>query len=642
MLRRLALCAALAVVPFGITACGSTTTHTDTDTTAEVALPGPGTGEYGQPLYTPAKLPTERAPSERGPDPIVVSDCHLNLKETEDVPSRRDGVLLSVKVKEGDVVKPGQLLAEVESGIPQAELKIAKSKAAMAKSDQRASVKTRDEAKVRYDRQVKLYQSISTSKEDMDAAKLTWERYIEEAFSKGHAIGQAEAEMDKAQQTLEYCEVRSAIPGIVKKVFKKTGEAVKSAPSYEPLFTIENPEHLKVEGMVEKQFIPSLWPILHGGGKVIVEASQADHPTFTLSGHLQEVTGVAVARDGKTIASSSADGTVRLWSAKVNGITSEQQVLHHPTPVRAVACTPPGAEHNYAVSGTVDGKLYIWDLDSKSGEPLKELTVSHRRAVNCIAFSPNGQWFVSGGDDMEILLWETASGKLLYHFPGGHRAGVTSVQFTPQSQLVSAGRDNTLRIWDVGTKGAVLKPANTVDRRSGDVTTLGASPDGRRVLFDQGKALRLLSLPDLLTTGVLQNTASAMNFNGFALFSPDSRLILTAGLPEGRLQLWEAPSESCRGCEIRQLVPGDTSSATCAAFAPEGSFIVSGNDRQVMVWPVPSKAEVDRQLAAQIMNIERSVEGEGRKVRIAAEMENPENRLLKGDNVTLVIYPKDR
>jgi WD40 repeat protein len=617
------------------------TPRTDPDTTAEVAVPGPGTGEYGQPLYTPAKLPAQKPPTERGPDPIVVPDCHLNLKETEDVPSRHDGVLLEVKVREGDAVKPGDLLAQVEYGIPQAELEIAQAKVKVAESDERASVATREEAKVRYDRQITLWQSRSTSKEDLDAAHLTWIRYQEEALSKHEAIGTARAELKKAQETRNYCEVRSAIPGIVKKVFKKTGEAVKSAPSYEPLFTIENPEHLKVEGMVEKQYIPSLWPIPHGSGKVLVEAAQADHPTFTLSGHLQEVTGVAVARDGKTIASSSADGTVRLWSAKVNGITSEQQVLHHPTPARAVACTPPGAEHNYAVSGTADGKLYIWDLDSKSGEPLKELT-GHRRAVNCIAFSPNGKWFVSGGDDMEILLWETASGEPLYHFPGGHRAGVTSVQFTPQAQLISSGRDNTLRVWDVGTKGAVLKARNTIDRRSGDVTALGASPDGRRVLFDQGKALRLLSLPDLLTTGVLQNTTSAMNFNTFALFSPDSRLILTAGLPEGRLQLWEGPSESNRGCEIRQLVPGDSSPATCAAFSPGGSFIVSGNDRQVMVWPVPSKAEVDRQLTAQIMNIERSVEGEGRKVRITAEMENPENRLLKGDNVNLVIYPKER
>lgn len=646
MLRRLALCTALGMMSLGITACGSSGHPDNPGETTDVAMPGPGTGEYGEPLYAKAKLPAENAARAGGIDPIVIPDCHLNLVQTEDVPSRHDGVLLKVDVQEGQNVKAGQLLAEVEYGIPQAELEIAQAKLKVAESDERASIATRDEAKVRYERQLKLDQTGSTSKEDKDAAKLTWERYKEEAISKGEAIGQAQAELKKAEETRHYCDVRAAIPGIVKKVYKKTGEAVKSAPSYEPLFTIENPEQVKVEGMVEKQYVPTLLsaPNLNDAiVKAVVEAPQADRPYFTLSGHLGEITGVAVARDGKTIVSSSADGTVRLWSAKANGNTSETQVLHHSNAVRCVACTPLGAAANLCVSGTADGSVYIWDLGSQSGEPIKIQNAAHRRAVNCIAFSPDGKWFATGGDDMEILLWDAATGELRYHFPGGHRAGVTSVQFTPQSQLISAGRDNTLRVWDVGTKGAVLKPGNTVDRRSGDVLDLGASPDGRRVLFDQGKSLRLLSLPDFLTKGVLQNATSASNFSAFALFSPDSQLILTAGQPEGRLQLWKAPTDSNRGSEIRQLVPADQSQATCAAFAPDDSFIVSGNsERQVLVWPVPEKSELEQQLTAKLKNIDRSVEGEGRKVRITAEFKNPNNRLLKGDTVTLVIYPKER
>src|SRR5579862_6849607 len=46
-------------------------------------------------------------------DPIVVRDCLLTVKQREDVPTQRDGVLVTILVKEGDEVKAGQLLAQM-------------------------------------------------------------------------------------------------------------------------------------------------------------------------------------------------------------------------------------------------------------------------------------------------------------------------------------------------------------------------------------------------------------------------------------------------------------------------------------------------------------------------------------------------
>ena len=380
-----------------------------------------------------------------------------------------------------------------------------------------------------------------------------------------------------------------------------------------------------------------------GKARVLVEAAESESPTQTLIGHLQEITAVAVSKDGKIIVSASADGTVRLWDRATR---SEKRVLRPgtapSTAVKAVACTPAGAEANLCLAGTADGKLWLWDLNVLMDQPNqpREFKDSHRRAVTCVAFSPDGKACASGGDDKEICLWNTDTGELRYRFPAGHTAGITSLQFTPQSQLVSTSRDNTLRVWTVGEAGA--RPDITIDRRSGDVNTLGVSPDGGRVLFDQGKTLRLLSMPEGLTRGVLQSSSGANNFTSFALFSPDGRLILTAGASEGRLELWQVPAGTTRGSELRQLVPAEGSPATCATFSPDGSFIVTGTrDRQVQVWPVPTKEEIEQPLTAEVTLVEQSVEAEGRKVRIWAELQNPANRLLPGDTVTLVIYPKE-
>ena len=150
---------------------------------------------------------------------------------------------------------------------------------------------------------------------------------------------------------------------------------------------------------------------------------------------------------------------------------------------------------------------------------------------------------------------------------------------------------------------------------------LGFSADGKEVLFDQGKELRLLSLPSRTLAGVLTSTTGT-NFTTLALFSPDRKLILTASGTEGRLQLWRSPTPHTRGYELRQLAwPGDP--VTCGAFAPDGTFLVAGTrDRSLLVWTVPSKQEVETQPTAEIVLVENDLDLNSRQVRVHAELDN--------------------
>lgn len=600
----------------------------------------PATVEVGDDLY---KLPAPAAPpGPPGPatasDPIVIPDCHLVAFKKQDVPSQQNGVLQSVLVKEGQQVKKDQLLARLDYRLPEAEYAMAEAKVAAAKADVEASKGTRDEARVRWERQERLFTTTATSKEDLDAAKLMYIRYYWEAINKDKLVASAERERDKAKTTLEMYEIRSAIRGVVKAVYRKEGEAVKGAPSFDPIFQIQDLSELRADGTVEKQYLSR---ITKGIRQVTLEAAKPDSPQQTLMGHLQEITGVGFSRDGKLIVSASGDPVVRVWDWQQHRF--EKALLRHPGAIRVVVCTPAGAKANYCLAGAGDGKLFLWDLDDLSAttpRPLREFAEQHRGAVTCAAFSPDGAYVATGGKDMDVCLWETATGTLKYRFPPAHRAEVTSLQFLPESRLISTARDNTLRLWQVGTKGA--RSVKTMDRRSGDVTAFGASPDGRRVLFDQGKALRILSVPDGLTKGVIQNPTGANNFSTFAMFSPDSRLIVTAGLSEGRLQVWRAPGENTRASEVRQLVTREGAPATCASFSPDGSYLVTGTrDQKVLVWVMPTQEETDSRLEGELEYTDVAVESESRRVRVWAKFKNPEERLLPGDTVTVVIYPKE-
>src|SRR5262249_17897200 len=160
--------------------------------------------------------------------------------------------------------------------------------------------------------------------------------------------------------------------------------------------------------------------------------------------------------------------------------SKERRKVVFPAPVRSVACTPPGADVNLCLAGVLDGKARIWNLDDNNDQP-RELQGKHGGAVTCVAFSPDGKTCVTGGDDRQIFLWDTATGQRRYAFPAGqkegHRGAITSLTFTPNSQLISAARDNSLRLWNLSEQSAEF--VGSVDRRSGDVTQLGISPDGK-------------------------------------------------------------------------------------------------------------------------------------------------------------------
>jgi WD40 repeat protein len=610
-------------------------------------------------------------------EPIVIPNCRLALIMKEDVPSQQNGVLKFIgrevkegeqfppeeivdtwqgkrfrRLREGDRVEANQLLAVVDDTLPRADLAIKIAKLAAAKADHTSSEKSRDETEKRYDTARKLYGDKglgAISLEDVRQAQLAWDHYRYEVVSKKEAINVADQEKNQAQKTLEMFEVRSKIPGIVKTIYKYTGEGVSSTnagKNADPIVLIQNYDRLRAEGLVEVQYANDI----HEGMDVVLEPTYRDSPEDTYNGHRLEVTGVAVSKDPKLplIVSCSEDGTAIVWergNARPRNIFLHKDSYGNAVPVRCVACTPPGSEANLAITGATDGKARIWDLDAPADKPARELAGTHRGPIRCVAFSSDGKLCATGGEDSDIILSDTASGQVRYHIPsqrdvGGHRNVVTSLFITPGMQMVSAGRDDTIRVWKLGAEGA--EQEQIIRRRGHEEDVLGVSHDGKWLLDEQGNEMRVLSLNNQMTEAILRNQAPSSKFSRFALFSPNGQLALTSSTNDGVLQLWRLGRQ--RSHEVRQLMPGVRSEATCAAFSPDGSFIVGGiRDRKVFVWPVPSEEDINQQIVAHVTNIEKTVDSSESQVRLMAEFVNGGKRPLRpGEQVTMVAFPARR
>lgn len=498
-----------------------------------------------------------------------------------------------------------------------------------------------------------LKQGGSGSEKERLEAILTRVRTSLDVLKSAKEVEKERHEMDAAATTLAQHELRFKLPvtrGFIQEIYHGTTEAVKEN---EPVLQIYSTDRVMAEAFVEPQYAR----LIHRNMMVTVEPVQDEMPLRMFEGHRAKapITSVAFAFIGNAlhVVSASEDGFLKMWRQDIKGAVAS---VPHREPIKAMACSPVSAKKPLCVTGSSDGKIHLWNLDPDNNPIPRPVAVlekpldAHRDAVTALAFSPDGMYFASGAADGSMKLWRSEDGQLVYAFTAAHgvdsphKGGVTSLAFTPHSRLVSAGRDHTMRIWTLREKGAYLKSL-PIANRSGNVNQLGVSQDGRWMLFDQGKSLQLMTVPEGEVVNTLKDSAGAITFETLALFSPDASLILTGGAPEGRLQLWRAPSENSRGFEVRQFVTKQRSPVTCAAFAPTqgpagaASFAASGTrDGNVYLWPVPSREDIGRHRIhnVPVKQISRTAEAGGR-FKIGVEVANPDGRLSPGRAVTIVV-----
>ncbi len=154
----------------------------------------------------------------------------------------------------------------------------------------------------------------------------------------------------------------------------------------------------------------------------------------TLNGHTETVLSIAITPDGQTLVSSSADQTIRLWSINEN---QQPRILSgHSSWVTCVAIAPDG---NTLISGSSDGTIKLWNLST--GKLISTLIVQSS-GIFSVAISPSGLTIASG-NRKEVKLWNLRTGELIQTL-----SGFSPVAFSPDGQtLVSGGNGGTIKIW---------------------------------------------------------------------------------------------------------------------------------------------------------------------------------------------------
>lgn len=299
----------------------------------------------------------------------------------------------------------------------------------------------------------------------------------------------------------------------------------------------------------------------------------------TLQGHTEGIESLAFSTDGSQLASSSRDGTIRLWNPNTGELL--RTLRAHTGPVHSVAFRPGAFE--LASVGDRSGNHTIRKWDTNTGGT--HIHGRHLWAVT-VAYHPQGHTLASGASGSAapntIKLWDSGYGTLKRTL-NGHTDSVLSVAFSPDGHTLASGSyDQTIRLWDPNNGRHIA----TLNGHTDAVYSVAFSPDGRMLAsgsYDQ--TIRLWDLNTKRTVRVLQGPGGYAQVTSVA-FHPDGHTLASGHLHGNNLHLWNLNT----GERITTLT-GHTWNVISVAFSPSGMLASGGgNDDTIRLWesqPVP-------------------------------------------------------
>jgi WD40 repeat protein/tetratricopeptide (TPR) repeat protein len=273
----------------------------------------------------------------------------------------------------------------------------------------------------------------------------------------------------------------------------------------------------------------------------------------SLEGHGSRITDVSFSADGQRIASTSFDGTVRLWQPDKHRLY--QVIDAHADIVSSLRFATDGET---LISSSYDHTLKQWQPDGILANTLE----SHTAKVNAVEVVPQSDRLISVSDDATLKVWQ-ATGELQSTLEE-HAAPIKGLTVSPDGERwASVDETGQLNLWS--KDGDVLK---TLPLEAGFADIVRFHPQEPILAISAGQGAERTVLLWHWQADTLTSLDSRGSFPVRDVqFSPDGKLLATASW-NGNLDFWDLA-----GRKQYSFFAGIEGPITTIDFSPNGQLI---------------------------------------------------------------------
>jgi len=232
-------------------------------------------------------------------------------------------------------------------------------------------------------------------------------------------------------------------------------------------FTIDNSEH-------------RLFAVLQNKEAIALELNENSLTHKKLKGHEGYIRDICLSPNGKIVATSSEDKTIRLWCTDSSSCLAV--LIGHEDEVNSIAFSPDSnmiASCSGGMSITHDRTVRLWNcekLDEQFGEQIGVFG-EHDRRVSCLDFHPTKMIVASGSTDRTLKIWDAKEMKIMYNL-SPDIGMISVVQFSPDGTRLLAVSDLGRGILiDTKTGSKICR----LDRHDSSIWSVAFSGDGTTI-----------------------------------------------------------------------------------------------------------------------------------------------------------------
>ena len=304
-------------------------------------------------------------------------------------------------------------------------------------------------------------------------------------------------------------------------------------------------------------------------------------------GHMARIQSVVFIDEGQQLVSAGDDKTVRIWNVPSGELRRTFRSFQEVGPngqINSLVAFPD--RKHLAIGGyffestqtNASATSHVRILDAATGAVVS-LLHGHADAINRIAISADGKVLVSGGADGMLIGWDLSTRHQKWRVVTSRGSIQDLVLASGDSRAVARFSNGTLGVWSIAEGRLIsngLDKEHSVDsmaycRATGELAV--ADRLGRLHIYDAGRGERVRQVP------------SPRVSVGMLLCSPDGRSLLVA-CGEQCDDDYSATIIALSNGQTVSRFTGHNSRVTAAAFSPDSKLVATagGHERGIAVW----------------------------------------------------------